>query len=308
MATPADLYVNGIKKKLRNYFATWLPNQVLKLGDVGVLDGNFFVRLSSLEDFGISFGVRDDPDPSPIDYVSEESVEVTFKAAGESNSSLPSIPEAKAGVGVEFSSKGAFVVKAEESYEPSIENILDIQRAILKAFQEGRWDRSWAVIVKLVKTPTATVLVSNSSASKLELAVEGDISSGAIDLGSGSISFGVKTQRGDVLKIIGAKNISPFFQLAKIKRRFLGPPDVVLTGHNVDVLRSRGLSDASSLRINSARDLNEHPELLESYYLDLIKDSDLSDATDQNLYITDQLEEEIRRWTASKAEKRLLNG
>jgi hypothetical protein len=277
VTTPADLYVNGIKEKLHNYFAAWLPNQVLQLGDVGVLDGNFFVRISSLKEMDIDFAIRDDPDPSPIDYVSEKGVSVTFKAAGETNASLPSIPAANAGVGVEFSTQGAFVVNAEKSYEPSIENIAKLQKQVLKAFQKGRWNRNWAVIVKLVRTPVATILVSNSSVSKLELAVEGDISSGTIALGSGSLSFGVKSQKGDVLKIVGAKNITPFFQLVRIKRRLFGGTHVEVASRNADLIRLRGISDGSYLHVNSTHELSENPKLLESYYLDLVRDSDQLD-------------------------------
>ena len=29
MSTPAELYTGGIKKKLKNYYAAWLPNELL---------------------------------------------------------------------------------------------------------------------------------------------------------------------------------------------------------------------------------------------------------------------------------------
>ena len=32
MAKPEELYVNGLKKRFRNYFAAWLPDEKLKLG------------------------------------------------------------------------------------------------------------------------------------------------------------------------------------------------------------------------------------------------------------------------------------
>ena len=74
MPTPAELYVKGIKKKLQNYFAAWLPNEPLGLGDVGILRKSLFTRTTSLENLGITFDEREDPDSSPLDYVSESGV------------------------------------------------------------------------------------------------------------------------------------------------------------------------------------------------------------------------------------------
>ena len=96
--------------------------------------------------------------------------------SGETNNALYTIPEAKAGIGISFSSKGAFVVQAEETYESSINSFLELQKEIISAYKDGRWDKKWTVIVKLVKTPTATFLISNSSSSKIELTAESELS------------------------------------------------------------------------------------------------------------------------------------
>lgn len=44
MPTSAELYVRGIRKETKLYFAAWLPNEVLKLGDVGFLEGGFLKK------------------------------------------------------------------------------------------------------------------------------------------------------------------------------------------------------------------------------------------------------------------------
>ncbi len=229
MSTPAEIYVKGIKKKLKHYWAAWLPNSKFFLGDVGILEGKIFTRLSSLKNLGFTFKVYKDKDPSPIDYVSESSVSVYFKLSGETNDYLPNIPQAKSGIGIEFSKQGAFVVQAAETYEQTIQDLLHLQGQIIPAWKEGRWNKNWTVIIKIIKAPLASFLISNSSESKIEFSAESDLSSGLAELGKASTKFSVRSQKGDVLKILGAKNVSPLFMLAKIKRKHLVGLPIFLT-------------------------------------------------------------------------------
>lgn len=84
VVSPAELYVMGVRKKMLYYYAAWLPNEVLRLGDIGVLEkGVFFRRKTSLDLLGIKFHIRQDTDPTPFSLQSEEGVEVAIKVAGE---------------------------------------------------------------------------------------------------------------------------------------------------------------------------------------------------------------------------------
>lgn len=267
MSTPAELYISGIKKKLKNYYAAWLPNEKLKLGDVGVLNGNLFNRVTSLAALGISFAERPDPDSTPIDYVSESGVAMFLKAVGEVNTSIPNVPQGKAGIGVEFSQEGAFILKAPESYEPSIENIIKLEQDVRHAFQEGRWRTKWAIIVRLVQTPVATIMISNSSNSKVEFAVDGDVSISGIDLGNAGLNFELKVQKGDILRFERAQNLTPIFQLGQLKRRWLG-----LKSPSFSIRRMQtGMQAIDTITPAEAR---ADPEAADSLYLDLVRDDD----------------------------------
>lgn len=269
MATPAEVYINGIKKKLKNYFAAWLPNEDIKLGDIGVLDGNLFTRVTSLNKLGklsINFQERPDTHPTPIDYVSESGVSFFVKATGESNPKLPNLPAAKAGVGIEFSREGSFVVQAQQSYEPSIEDIAQLEKDILNAYKQGVWEKNWAVIIRCVRAPMATIIISNSSQSKIELSAESEIQNGLQDLGKVSFNFGIRSQQGDVFKMIGALQVTPFFQLARIQKKWWGPPGVALH----EWLEPK----PSSLDTITPETARNKPQVADSLYLDLIRDSD----------------------------------
>jgi len=48
MSSAAEIYVKGVRKKFEKYYAAWLPNEKFRLGDVGVIENDFFTRLTSL--------------------------------------------------------------------------------------------------------------------------------------------------------------------------------------------------------------------------------------------------------------------
>jgi hypothetical protein len=229
MASAAKLYVNGVKSKLLNYYAAWLPDGNFRLGDYGVLDGNLFTRLGSVADapFNFRFAELADPDPSPIEIASDSGVSLAFKAAGEANPKFSAVTQAEAGIAVEFSKQGAFVISAPETYEPSIADVGQLQNDIVTAYKAGRWKSSWAVIVRTVRAPVATILASRSSQGKVEFSITGAAATPTIALGDLSLGLSVKWQSGDIIRIAGGRNIAPFFQLARIRRRFpWGRPEV----------------------------------------------------------------------------------
>ena len=219
MATPQEVYVNGVKKELNNYYGAWLPSTRYELGDVGLLKNNLFDRVTSLKNLGISFTPSRDSDSTKIDYVSESSVSRVIKAAGQLNPNLPNIPEGQAGIGIEFSKEGAFIIQAEECYELFIEDLVKLEKDILQVYQEGNWKSRWVVITQLMSTPNATILISNSSQSKIELSAEGDVTLQGVSLGNAQAKFAVRAEIGKVLKFIDAKNVTPFFKLLQIAAR-----------------------------------------------------------------------------------------
>lgn len=244
MKTPEEIYVNGLKKHFRHFFAAWPVNEPLKLGDVGILDGNFFIRLRDLKapDLDISFRERPGSSSSPINIVSEQGVTIVTKFAGELNTSmLPTIPEGEIGIGVEFSQRGAFIVKTSETFIPSVEDIEELGQKIIKAFISGHWNPRWVVVVRLINAPRATIIISESGHSKLEAIAKGDVASGGIDFGNFNLNFNVRLKSGGIQEYINAKNITPLIQLARLKTSFLGAPGYEVLG------RKRGLTSSDLL-------------------------------------------------------------
>jgi len=274
MPTPAELYVRGIRKETKIYFAAWLPNAVLKLGDVGPLEGgflkkDFFKQWTSLGDLGISFRVRQDKSPTPLEYISQQGTSFTTKIAGEANNAIPALPTAKAGISLSFSNEGGYVFQAAESYEPTIEDMVPVTKQVVNAYEEGRWEKNWAIITKIVNVPYATCIISNSSSSELVLEADADFEQGIADLGNARFNLTSKKQTGSFVKMLGAKDISPFFQLARLKGGILNDP-------RLSSKMSRTFSAPNPLESITPQIVRENKEVEDSLFLDQITDDDIS--------------------------------
>jgi hypothetical protein len=224
MAQISDIYITGIKKTLKNYFASWLPTVQVNLGDVGILEGNHFTYVTNLKNLGINFTIRPDTSPAKLQISSEQGIEITTKVAGETSDTLSSIAKADAGIGYSFSKKGGFVVKASETYEPQIDDLVALGEEIKKAYSAGKWEKNWAVIVRVVTSPYMSILVSKEKDANVQIAAKADVNTKTIDIGNAEFNLDVKHRKGAILELLGSKDATPFFQLAKLKGLFINSP------------------------------------------------------------------------------------
>jgi hypothetical protein len=226
MAKIAELYCRGVRQQSKFYFSHWLPNATIELGTVGTLiDGCYFDPKTTLADLGFDFDpanpahIVDDDSPTPLKLTSGRSAELSTKLAGELNPELPNVPQASAGIAISFSSEGAFVIEAPETFEPRIRNVVALERWIMDEWRARRWQRDWAVIVSLVIAPSASIIVSESNAAKLELAVKADGTVGSVRLGDGSVEFQSVRQSGTIADMSNARRVTPLFKLVGLRRK-----------------------------------------------------------------------------------------
>jgi hypothetical protein len=220
----ADLYSKGIKRKLKNYWAAWLPGTRFAIGDIGTLNGYLFEKVGTLDELGLKYYEEEDADPSPLDISSETGVVVSLKAAGETNQSFAYVGAAEAGLKVEFGAQGAFILQAPETFASEVGDRLNLRRRIIDAFRKGVWEKDWLVITHILKAPSATVLISKSSNSLLELAAKVYLSEAVGALGAADAGISIRYQKGDTVNMIGGKNVTPLFQLSRLKTSFFSEP------------------------------------------------------------------------------------
>jgi len=217
------IYAKGIRQQTKFYYAHWLPNQKIGLGVVGELVDNYFFRpLTTLKDLGIDFDpstdVEQDLNPTPLDLVSKKGVTISFKAAGEIDPGVPSVPQGKAGVSIDFAQEGSFIIKAEKTFEPRIRDVETLGQKILEAYKKGTWKWYYSVIYSVVESPYTDIMISQSSSSKIDLQLNADGNVGKVELGNAELSFSSKKETGSILKMLGSQNANPIFRLLGIKK------------------------------------------------------------------------------------------
>jgi len=227
MTELVELYTKGIKRKLENYWAAWLPGTHFAIGDIGTLNGYLFEKVGTLGELKLKYYAETDADPSPLDISSEAGVAVSLKAAGETNPSFTHIGAAEAGLKIEFGAQGAFILQAPEMFASEMGDRLNLRDQIIGAFDKGVWEKDWLVITRLLTATSATVLISRSSNASLELTAKANLSGAVAALGNADAGITVKYQQGDTVSMIGGKNVTPLFQLSRLKTGFFAPPKLV---------------------------------------------------------------------------------
>jgi hypothetical protein len=243
MGSPAATYVRGLHQKF-DFYAAWPPNQARRLGDIGRMADGQFQRVTSLELLGISFAERQGPTGSDLSHTSGSSVSIKLKAQGET---LPgtSIPNAKAGALVEFSSEGAFVFQAAAPAVREVEDQVRLADEILRLFRKfenGKrvWNEDWCVVTELMTTSKVTVLVSSSGSAKVELSADG-IPAGQAPLATLGGTLSVVTQHGEVTSVLAEANLTPLFRISRVKRSLV---EELFGGDASAEVRQRGLPRA----------------------------------------------------------------
>jgi len=237
----SKMYTNELKKQF-GYLATWLPGTPIALGDIGKMDDNVFTKISNLSDLGISFETQQDDTPSDIEHNSQGAVSVSFKAAGSAAPPGSSLGEVDAGISVSFSKENAILFKANGTTSPSIKNQISLGQEILKRYDAGDWDKSWVVVTEVVNANSATILISGSADSKIELKAKGSVEVVKIDIADADLGLETTTSKDLSTKILAEKSLTPLFKVSKVQKKFFKDPgfeiskSIKLPGEKEDVI------------------------------------------------------------------------
>ena len=217
------LYAQDVYEGL-GYRPTWLPGTPVELGDIGEIKDGVFRYITNLNQIGIHFDTRTDSDRDAIDYASRDGVTMTFKAGGEVNQNFRAITEADAGLLIEFSRKGAVVMHLRNV---SFNQIADqhtladeMLRSMATADESRQWQRNWVVITEVARAQYATIVISGSENSRIELRASGSVSPAS--LAEVSAAFSVATESGISARVIAESGLTPLYRGLRVKARLLG--------------------------------------------------------------------------------------
>jgi len=210
----ADRYLAGMPAHFK-YFATWLPNASVSLGDVGVLEERVFTRVTSLQALEIPFA---ETDASPAaDYEMQSDSGATIELGVHAG---PDGARGKASV--QFSEKGGFVFQARSGSEKNIQDTNTLGAEILAAFGRGEWKKEWVVVDSVVSVENMTVLVSQSETAGIEFALDGPLPP-SLPLASPGANLSIVSMSGAFVRVVGATAATPMYRVSRLSRAFWAP-------------------------------------------------------------------------------------
>ena len=228
-ASVHKLYAEDVYEGL-GYRPTWLPGTPVALGNVGVLEDGIFRPVTDLAHLGIPFEMKVDTDRDAIDFSSKKGVSISFKAGGETNKKFRAITTAEAGVLIEFSREGAVAMQLRDVSFNRIEDQHALAHALLKSLavadESKQWQRNWIVITEVARASRATIVISGSGNSRLELKASG--SAAPVSLADVSAVLSVATESEISTKVIAESGLTPLYRGLRVKRKWFRIYDEVL--------------------------------------------------------------------------------
>lgn len=202
-------YANTVNKQL-DFLPTWPLDYYVKLGDVGVLEGNIFKRTDTLERLGITgLQVRKGKGQVDLECTSENGVEV--EVGGEAKEVVTA--------DVKFNQEGAVFLRISDYESQQIESTDLLGKEILARYKRGEWDRNRVVVTEVVHASSATILVSGNGKASASFTLDSGLTA-ITALAKGKMSL--KHNAGNfAAKIIG-EEVSPLLRTCGLKRKLFG--------------------------------------------------------------------------------------
>lgn len=223
MASAQKQYTKEMLKRF-GYYATWNPGLSLKLGDIGVLKGSIFTKISDLESKMITFEIVKDNTKTTLEHNSQGSATLTTKASASVAPSGSVLADADVGIIIDFAKENSTLFKAANTVTPTIKDTIRLGETILKLFKDGTWNKDWVIITELVESESATIIISNKSNSKIELKANANVTAKVIDIADAKFEFSTQFSRGLETAIISQEGATPLFKIMGIKTRIFMPP------------------------------------------------------------------------------------
>jgi hypothetical protein len=203
-----------------HYFATWLPDLPLQIGDIGELKHNEFTYVSSLNKKGMDFNVRRDSSKGELKHRSGGGVSVSTKLRGDAGIPQFNLDVADAGIVVTFGSNAGVVFEATGTEHQLIADVDALDRTILDAHEHGEWKDDWVVISDLMMATSATILISQGRDAAIGLKAKMQVP--RLSLANLDAGFEITNEKNMNVAIICQSGLTPLFKVRGINKTFWG--------------------------------------------------------------------------------------
>lgn len=234
MANIHQFYLEHMASKT-GYRATWEPNRPLTIGAIVKLEKGVFTILSSLEKEGVTMDLMDDVSEGTLDYSSTGSVQIGVKLAGQAPIAGSALTEADAGFSIDFTSEKSILFQADKTKTIQIINMGAIEREVIKRVNDGSWQKDWLIVTQLMQAETATIIISFSSNSKIDLKASANVGVGKLKLTDASLGLNTVSEKGSHFKAIAAQGITPLYRVMGYRHPLFGKEQLSTKGATDEV-------------------------------------------------------------------------
>jgi hypothetical protein len=234
--TVVEQYTKELHDKFK-YYATWLPGNKLKVGDVGKLNNRVFEYETNLKNLGIPFEVFTTENKTNLDYKSDGSVSIMPKIKGSAPAvgSLLSLEDS--GLTILFKKEKSILFDAEGVTIHRINDLPPVKAEVLKRFKEKTWEKDWVIITEMAVADKATIMISSNSDVVIDLQAKGEVKAGELKLADVDAGFALMNTAGLVTNIVANSELTPLFKVVGIRTKLFGSAE----------LESRGEVDESMI-------------------------------------------------------------
>lgn len=235
---PIKTYLREIHKKSPNQLrANWELSKNLNLGDVGYINNGVFELQTTLKAEGIDFDVRRGlKEKGKLDLSSEKGVHVHPKFEASADAKLIEL-NGGAVFEIEFQREKSYVFRADGVRIDVIENMAAVKREIIKRFEDGNWEKEYAIITEIMTADAVSLLIAGDSGIKTVLSAKGSFEVAELDIANADIGFQAQSNKKLSLEVLGKKGTNPLYKAMGLRvPLWFGQPK----------LNTRGISNRQS--------------------------------------------------------------
>jgi hypothetical protein len=234
------------------YFACWLPNLRIALGDVGVLTGNRFEKVTTLAELGVAHTAGEPGEPADLEYSSAGQVEVTV----DGKLDIPSTPDGGLGatLSITFTREGATFFQASRCVWETMAGLPVLERDLRRLRDVGTWRMGYVVVTSVLRTGPAVVVVSDRKGAKLDLRAGTHFPIGPLPVASAASGLKVVARSGLAASVIAPDGATPLFGAAGLRHTVTGVPRLVFrSGDTPDIALTQATWDDFTTGYGAAR-------------------------------------------------------
>lgn len=251
MASIEKKFMRSMYRNTGGFLPTWPIGRQVQLGDLVTIRFKRMQYLGNVADpsFGIQIIPQMDHLGDNARWQGKDSVDIKIKAKGAIPAVGSNLPIDKAGITLEFSSRGGFLFEPKGIKYHRIGNLASIRQEIIKKITASNLGgvRKVYLITEVAEVQSYALTISNSDNGKLEVAVNNADAAELSDLTKPAAELSIVTQNSLEFNQIGQTGGNVFFKGEKFKlkaekRHEITASDPTLAFFDADILTEAMLS------------------------------------------------------------------